>query len=493
MKLKAKKVGLATGSAAVAVLNYKDAQHAGLKQGDRILLAVGRKKAVGVVNIVDSSHIVRKGHIGFSNELHAALEVRSGQVVSIDISQKPQSVYYIAKKLRGAELTKQEIYAIVQDVVDNTLTDIEITYFVSACYIHELSDREIADFTRAMVSSGKQLKFSSAKVVADKHCIGGVAGNRTTCLVVPIIAAAGITIPKTSSRSITSPAGTADTMEVLCDVTLTLDAMKKVVSKTGACMVWGGAMDLAPADDRLIRIEHPLSLDPIGQMIASILAKKLSAGSTHCLIDIPVGKGAKVHSRSHGTLLQKKFEKLGRMLGLKTKVVITDGTEPIGNGIGPALEARDLLWTLKNDSRGSAQLRQKAIRLADELLALVGSKQSAKELLDSGAAYKKFVEILRAQGARVTNPDVIAVGKHIFEIRATRKGVVSAIDNSLISRIAIRAGAPFDTGAGIYLHKHVGDRVAAGDLVYVIYGENKQKAKGAYEYASAQSGISYRR
>lgn len=491
-------MGIATGGILVALLHCADAQRMGLKQGDRVVVSLGAKRARAIINVAQSSSLISSGYIGIYQELEKQLSVRSGKFVDIDILVKPLSIEFIRKKLTGVRLSRIEIFSIVQDIVDNRLTDIEITYFVSACYIHELSEEETVALTEAMVQTGKKLSFPK-KVVADKHCIGGVAGNRTTALVVPIVAAAGVIMPKTSSRSITSPAGTADTMEVLCEVSLSLEKMKRVINSVDACLVWGGAMDLAPADDRLIRIEHPLSLDPIGQMLASILAKKISAGATHCLIDIPMGKGAKVDSSVRAKILKKKFEAIGKKLGLTVLVVITDGSEPIGNGIGPALEARDLLWTLLNDSRGSNQLRKKAITMAGALLELVGTASKgkgrllAKKTLDSGAAHKKFIQIVRAQGAKITDPEKISIGTYSNQILATRSGRITHINNMTISRIATKAGAPFDKGAGLYLHCHVGDTVKKGDCLYTIYSEHPAKGLDAANYAKANVGFNFSR
>ena len=222
--------------------------------------------------------------------------------------------------------------------------------------MHELDINESVSLTKAMINTGEILKLNKYPVM-DMHCIGGVAGNRTTMIIVPIVASAGLTIPKTSSRSITSPAGTADTMEVLSNVSFSIKEIKKVIRKTNACLVWGGSVNLAPADDKIIRIEHPVSLDPEGQLLASILAKKRSASATHLLIDIPIGKGSKIENRKKALHLKRLFESISKKLGIKIKVIITDGSQPVGNGIGPGLEARDVLWVLKNDSKQPLDLK----------------------------------------------------------------------------------------------------------------------------------------
>lgn len=489
--MKVRNLGITTGNTYVIVMRYIDARPLGMKQGDRIAVTYKKKKVVAILDLTKNDSIIKKNEVGIFHEVQEKLGCKTGESVDVDFSPKPQSVYAINKKLHGAELSKAEIYQIVQDVVDKNLSDIEMTYFVSACFMNELTIKETVAFTNAMVETGKQLSFPG-KIVADKHCIGGVAGNRTTCLVIPIIAAAGITIPKTSSRSITSPAGTADTMEVLCDVTLNLADMKKVIRKTSGCLVWGGSMDIAPSDDTLIKVEHPMSLDPIGQMLASVLAKKKAAGSTHVLIDIPAGKGSKVPSMKRAKLLKDRFELVGKKVGMKVKVAITDGTEPIGNGIGPALEARDLLWTLQGDHRGSMQLVEKAVKLAGMLLELCGKKNGeelAKEIVISGKAAKKFDQMLKAQGLRINNPDNIILGHLTYDVKATKSGKVVHVDNKKISQIARMAGAPSAKETGLYLNVHKKSVVKKGDVLYTIYASSKSKFADVKKFVTKEIGI----
>jgi putative thymidine phosphorylase len=488
--VKVRNLKISTGGIQVVLLRKEDANKIGVRHGDRICVESGKKKAISIIDITDDSKLIKKGEIGFFKEINELMKLKTGNKVSLSIITKPRSVYHIAKKLRGERLNEEDMNEIIKDITDKKLTDIETTYFVSACYMQELTNREIISFIHAMINNGKKLNFGK-KIVADKHCIGGVPGNRTTCIVVPIIAAAGYLIPKTSSRSITSPAGTSDTMEVLCDIMLSISDMKKVVKSTKACMVWGGAMDVAPSDDILIKVEHPLSLDPIGQMLASVLAKKKAVGSTHCLIDIPVGKGAKIESRIKARKIKRKFEKVGKAIGMKVKVTITDGSEPIGNGIGPALEARDLLWTLKKDKRGSKVLLDKGTYLAGKLLKLLGEPKPfklAKKIVDSGLAEKKFFEILKAQGIRYNDANKIPIGKYRASITANHSGKIKAIDNRTISRIARLAGAPSDITAGLYIYTHKKQKVSKGDILFTIYSNSAMKLKCAKDYALEKSG-----
>lgn len=499
MKFKTKKLGISTGSIVIAVMNSKDAQRYSFHEGDRVEVYAGKKTSVAVLDITDTDNLIPPGTLGLFEELHKHIQAENGTIVEVESANKPESLTYIKQKMAGIKLTASQIDQIIKDIVDNRLTDIEKTYFVSACYHHELDMDEITALTKAMINTGTTLKLGRNKPILDKHCIGGVPGNRTTALVVPIIAAAGLTIPKSSSRSITSPAGTSDTMEVLCDVCLSIDQMKQVIKKTGGCLVWGGAMNLAPADDKIIKIEHPISLDPVGQLLASILAKKKSVGATHVLIDIPLGKGAKIDDEKHAQMLKKKFEELGKRLDMKVYVVITDGSQPIGNGIGPALEARDLLWTIQDDPRASQMLKEKAIALSGILLELGGKVRKgqgallARELVESGKAAKKFIEIIQAQRAHHIQADTIPLGKFTYDIVAGKKGVIQHIDNIQVARVARIAGAPKDKGAGIYLYHHVHDTVDASTVLYRIFAENKSKLEQSKRIAIQNSGVLLRK
>jgi putative thymidine phosphorylase len=278
-----------------------------------------------------------------------------------------------------------------------------VAYFVSGVYQNGMSLQETIFLTDAVYSNGKSISWGS-KLIVDKHSIGGIAGNRTTPIVVSICSAAGLTMPKTSSRAITSASGTADVMEILTNVSFPSSELKRIVSKTGACLAWGGSLGLAPADDKLIRVERLLNLDPEPQLIASILAKKLSVGSKLVLIDIPYGVGAKV-TKKEALSLKSKFEKVGKAFKLKVFCVLTNGEQPIGNGIGPVMEMIDVLRVLNQDNPPK-DLEEKSLFLAGTILEISGKvkkgmgEKLASEILHSGKALKKFNEIIDAQGRK---------------------------------------------------------------------------------------------
>ncbi len=480
MHLKVKDMDIATGGTLVALINQKDALKLDLHHGDRILIKKGRKQTIAIVDIGESEKAVQKGKIGLFEEVIDVLNAKYDDKVSIDIARKPESVIFIKKKLSGKKLTKKEIYHIVKDIVQRNLTDVEICYFISACYTKGLTTKETVYLTNAIVDNGEKLNLKK-RLIADKHCSGGVPGNRTTMIVIPICVAAGITFPKTSSRSITSPAGTADTMEVLCNVTIPVKKMKKIVEKVGGCITWGGGVNLATADDHMIKIRHPVSLDPEGMLLASIMAKKHAVNANHVLIDIPIGPDTKFKSLKQGKKLKTKFISLGKKLGMKVKVILSDGSEPIGNGIGPALEAKDVLYVLMNHEKAPQDLKDKALYMAIKIMKLCKIKNAnkkAKEILESGKAYDIMKKIIKEQGGNtITKPDQIKIGRFTHHVKATHSGIIKHINNHTIAKIARIAGAPLDKGAGIYLYHHVGDYVKKGNKIFTIYAHSQKKLK----------------
>ncbi len=495
MKLKVNDIGISTGDTLIGIINCEDAEKFDLHRLDRIKIKKGKRTETVFVDTAGPS-VVKRGRIGVMKEVIDLLKLRKNDIVSIIPAKKPLSLEYIKRKLNGEPLKKKEIEQIVWDIVHNKLSHVELTYFVAACYMRSMSPEETVMLTIAMAEEGEQLHLDD-KIVMDKHCVGGVAGNRTTMIVVPIIAAAGLKIPKTSSRSITSPAGTADTMEVLANVDIPLIKMKRVVEGTNGCLVWGGALNLAPADDKIIRVEKPLAIDAKSQLLASVMSKKLSVSATHLLIDIPWGKGSKIHSKKYAFQLKNDFEQVASQLGIKAIVVLTDGRQPIGNGIGPVLEARDVLWVLKDDPRMPIDLYSKAVRLAGIMLELAGKvkkgkgEEAAKEIVDSGKAYRKIVEIIRAQGKKVISPDKLKPGRYKKDIYARRNGKIASIENDAISKIARTAGAPISKPSGIYLHHHTGEKVKKGSIIYTIYAESKFKLDYAYSIAK-EIGFGFR-
>jgi AMP phosphorylase len=482
MELTAEELDIAAHSPTV-LFNAADAEELGIHPLDRVQIRSDDRTYVGIVEITEG--LLPEGTVGVTQQLgHIA-----GRV-DVTLSPKPASVSYITKKLRDVELERREIGAIVDDIDHDRLNDVELSAFVSGIYANGLSRAEVIALTEQMVDAGRMVTWDR-DVVADKHSIGGVAGNRVTPIVVPIVAAAGLTIPKTSSRAVTSAAGTADTMEVFCDVTFSIGEIKQIVEATGGCMVWGGSVNLSPVDDKIIRAETPLSLDPPGQVIASVLSKKESAGSTHVVIDIPYGEGAKVESLPAARELAEDFARVGDHIGMEVECAITRGQEPIGRGIGPILEARDVLEVLAGE--GPRDLRVKSLRLAETLLDICGADEPPTEILDSGRALDKFREIIEAQGGEYSvEPGDLKPGDETATIEADRPGVVAHVNNRLVNEIARRAGAPKDKGAGIDFHRHVSDRVDTGEPLFTIYAEKADKLDDALARQETDTAVRVR-
>ncbi|MEE4163095.1 MAG: thymidine phosphorylase family protein [Woeseiaceae bacterium] len=433
----------------------------------------GGESILASLNVVDDADITAPGELGLSQEAFQQFGLVEGSELTVAHARPPQSLHAVHRKIAGERLDYADYQAITRDIVEHRYAKIEMAAFLVACTETGMEREEVLQLTRAMAESGERLDWEES-LVADKHCIGGIPGNRTSMLVVPIVAAHGMFIPKTSSRAITSPAGTADTMEVLAAVELPPERLHEIVRAHRGCLAWGGTARLAPVDDILISVERPLSLDSPGQMVASILAKKLAAGATHLLIDIPMGPTAKVRTQQDALRLRKLFEFVGDRVGLELEVIVTDGREPIGRGIGPVLEARDVMQVLENDPDQPRDLREKALQLASRILEfdpdVRGGKgySLARDILDSGRALEKMRAIIDAQGAqqRVFEP-----GRLKQTIAAAHDGTVAAIDNLQMARIARLAGAPMDKGAGVDLYRKVGDSVAAGEPLYAIHAE----------------------
>ncbi|WP_338834322.1 thymidine phosphorylase family protein [Bradyrhizobium septentrionale] len=489
--LRVRRVSLDTGRENVVVISrHSSALRPDVFRGfSRVELRTGPKVLLATLLITDDDALVGPDEIGLSEPAFRRFAEPVGSLTAVSPAASPTSLDAVRAKIQGQSFKPAEIEAIIGDIAHYRYSDMEIAAFLigSASF---MTSGELLALVQAMARAGTQLKWPSP-IVVDKHCIGGIPGNRTSMIVVPIVAAHGLTIPKTSSRAITSPAGTADTMEVLCRVDVGIEEMKEVVAACRGCLVWGGHVNLSPADDILISVERPLSLDTSEQMVASIMSKKLAAGSTHLLIDLPVGPTAKLANANEARRLRKLFEFVGDHFGIAVEVITTDGRQPIGSGVGPVLEAEDVMAVLTNDTTAPADLREKSLRLAAHLLEydpqLRGGSgyARARELLDSGAALKKMQDIIDAQGPSSGRNDV---GKLTFDIAATADGTISEIDCLQLNRLARTAGAPIDKGAGIRLFRKIGDRVEKGQPLYRIHAYDQSELDLAAAGAKANSG-----
>ena len=457
----------------------------GFTSHNRILLSAGDRHAIATLYQVESEFL-GCDEAGLSDATGRALGVKEGDVITARHAPPVESLGLVRSRIYGHALDEQAFGRIIPDIVAGRYSAIEVTSFITACAAKPLTGDEVRFLTRAMVDAGNRLRWDQP-VIADKHSVGGLPGNRTTPIVVAICAALGLVMPKTSSRAITSPAGTADTMETLAPVALDELALRAVIKQEGGCIAWGGAMRLSPADDILIRIEHALDIDSEGQMIASILSKKIAAGATNLVIDMPVGPTAKVRSIEAAASLTAGLAVVADAFGIHIKVMQGDGSQPIGRGIGPALEARDVLAVLKGQPDAPQDLRARALALASGLLELCGKADPgqgttlASVTLDDGRAWSKFQHICAAQGGMRIPPQA----RHTKILAAGHGGVLEALDNRRIARLAKLAGAPYAKAAGVELHVRLGDRVSTGTPLCTLHAEAEGELAYALSYAEA--------
>lgn len=394
----------------------------------------------------------------------------------------------IKKKLRGRTLSYKEIYNLMDEISSGRLSDVLTAYFVASGFRDGFSYDELYYLTKAMVETGEQLHFKG--VVADKHSIGGLSGTRATMIVVPIVTAAGFIMPKTSSRAITSPAGTADVMETIAQVNFTPPQIEKIIHQVGGCIVWGGHLGIAPADDILIRVEEPLSFESFDKIIVSIMAKKVAMSTNHLVIDIPVGRTMKVKYEKDAERVARKFREVAKRFGIEIIIDINHTSQPAGNGVGPYLEAIDVMQVLEQHNDRPLDLEERSLRLAGILLDLCFKTQrikkdgyeEAKILLKSGKALEKFKAIIEAQhGDPTISADTMVNKAHQKEIKASQSGTIRSINNYNVSAIAKILGAPKDIHAGMYMFKRKGNEVKANETLMHLYSSNELKLKEAID------------
>lgn len=468
------------------LLNASDARTVGVLEGDRVQI-INHAGGLSVPAVVDTTTtMIPPGVIGVYGLTNKVLQIVDGAEVEVWEAKKPLALDLIKKKMNREKLTKDDTRQIIQDIVNDSLSQAELSAYVTACYINGLDMDEVEYLTHAMVESGDRLKFGNHPIV-DKHSVGGVPGNKISLLIVPIIAASGLKIPKTSSRAITGAAGTADLMEVLAPVEFSAAEVQQMTEKVGGVIVWGGATNIAPADDRIIVVEYPFKIDARGQMLASVMAKKFAVGADLVVIDIPVGSSTKVSDMAEGRKMAREFIELGERLGIRVECALTYGDSPVGRTIGPNLEVREALAILEGGDEPRS-LIQKSLSLAGIAFEMSGKAargqgyQMAEEILKSGKALRKLRQIIEIQGGDpgVTS-ESIKPGQFEFVVNAQQTGYIIELNNRALVSLARIAGAPHDHGAGIMLHAKKGEQVNAGDPIFTIYADRDWRLKMAVE------------
>lgn len=489
--VRCRRLGIETHHEAIAFM-HRDcwvSRSEGFTSHARIQITRGRRAIIATLYQV-TSDLVAPGEVGLSESGWKRLGLDEGDEVLVSHPPVLQSFGAVRGKIHGRRLDGAAAEAVIRDTLAGRYSDIHISALIAACAARPLARDEIVALTRAMVDVGDRIDWGTRPIV-DKHCVGGLPGNRTTPIVVAIVAAAGLTIPKTSSRAITSPAGTADAMETMAPVELDAAAMRKVVEREGGCVVWGGKVRLSPVDDLLISVERALDVDNGGQLIASVLSKKIAAGATHLVLDLPVGATAKVRSGEEALALKQSLVEVAAVFGIEAKVLVSDGTQPVGRRIGPALEAHDVLGVLQRERNAPLDLRERALALAGEILELAErvapgrGYEAAQGLLDSGRAWEKFQRICDAQGGMRQPP----TASYREPLIAGVAGEVVAIDNRRLAKVAKLAGAPAAKSAGVELLVRVGDAVAKQAPLLFVHAETAGELTYAQEYLAANRDI----
>lgn len=491
-----KKLDISAGEDLTVLINTKDAHEFGLHQGNRVYLCWKDVCLYVALDYTDSK--VERGELGLFNEVWHDYGIPADDTVSLKLPDPPQSLEYIKKKLRGENLTYDEVYSIMEDVSQRRLGIIEMTYFDAASYSPGFNDKEVYYMTKAMAETGDIIDFSGGdpdKKVVDKHSIGGIPAKGITPILVPIVSCFDdLAVPNTSSRAITTPAGTSDMLEVIMPVSLSNEEILDVVDKENGCLVWGGGLHLAPADDILINVKRLLNMEAYETFLVSIIAKKVAMKVTHLLIDIPYGPETKVLNISEVEKVQDKFEELCGRFGIKVDVYKREALSPDGHGIGPLLEIRDVLRIFERHPERPVALENTAIDMAGRLLELAKvvdpgkGNEIARSKLENGEAKKKFWDIAMTQGAKkkIKSSD-LTTAEFSHTIKSKKTGVIDQIENREVVEVARALGAPFIKKAGMYFPKLVNQNVQKGDPLVTLYATSKERLELGVEVFN-QSG-----
>jgi len=465
----------------VVLINAKDAKKYGIKPASSILMERG---IATEVTLTDS--LVNPGEVGIFEDLADRFKIKNNQNINFSLIGRLKSLDAIQKNMQhGTELTYKEVYSIIEDVASRKLNDVAVAFFISSTFFGAISRQEMYFMTKAMAETGKKLKFPGK--VVDKHSVGGLAGNETTPIIIPIIASHGLYIPKTSSRAITSASGTADTMEVFSPVSFSLKKLEKIVEKTNGCLVWGVG-DVTPSDSRIIDIASQLYIESFAKMVPSIIAKKAALDVEYLVIDIPVNPTAKIKDMKRANELKDIMEDITKRMGMKTVVSINKAKGPIGRGFGALLQARDDMYVLEQHKNRPLDLEKRAIELSGILLELTGKaregrgEELARETLASGQALKKFKQIIKAQGGNFRiRADKMKLGPVKYVVKAKRSGRITKVHNTNLVKTCRLLGSPFIKQAGVYMEKKLGDEVKKGDPLFSFYTITKFHLKLALE------------
>ena len=310
------------------------------------------------LEIVDDETIVSPGELGLNNEAFLRLNLPEGANVSLSLAGLPPSAGILQRKIAGNILSSSEYSSVVKDIVAGRYSNMDIASFLVASGSF-MTASEVLSLTEALIGDDV-IRWDDENIVVDHHCLGGIPGNKTDIIITAIVAAYGLPMPKTASRSLTSCAGVADTFAVLANVEADEAKLKKLIKENRGAIVDYNTLPIANASKIVSSVERALGISQQQHIVSSILAIKLAAGVTHLVLDIPVGPSSRIKSTAEAMRIRKLVEYVGDMLSIEIDAVITDGSEPIGNGIGAVLEARDVMRILRNKEEAPQDLLEKS-------------------------------------------------------------------------------------------------------------------------------------
>jgi pyrimidine-nucleoside phosphorylase len=407
-----------------------------------------------------------------------------------------RAVDIIARKRDGAALSAEEIDFFVQGFTKGIIPDYQVAAWLMAVVLRGMDRQETIDLTMAIVRSGQQLDLSDvAPFVADKHSTGGV-GDKTTLVVAPLVAAAGVQVAKMSGRGLGFTGGTLDKLESIPGfrADLSVDEFRTQLKAIGV-VVCGQSADLVPADGKLYALRDvTATVDSLPLIASSIMSKKIAAGTNGIVLDVKVGHGAFMDTQEDALALASLMVLIGKRMGRKVRAAISDMSQPLGNAVGNALELHEALDTLHGG--GPADFRGHCLAIASQMFILAGRAQDQvhaaahlAEVLDGGQALVKFRQWIDAQGgdlAYVDDPGRLPVAKCLREVQAPRGGCVAGVNareiglaSMLLGGGRAKKGDQIDHAVGIVLHAKIGDRLEAGDPLLTIHANDEAKLPGA--------------
>lgn len=395
----------------------------------------------------------------------------------------------ITKKKRGEALAEDEIRAMVEGFTNGSIPDYQMAAMLMAICFRSMTETEMRDLTLAMAASGDEVDLSAlGSSTVDKHSTGGV-GDKTTLIACPIVAAAGGRIAKMSGRGLGHTGGTVDKLESIPGfrTTLSREDFFAVVEKTGLSLI-GQSGELAPADKKLYALRDvTATVDSIPLIAASIMSKKLAAGSAAIVLDVKTGSGAFMKTLEDALELARAMVAIGEGASRRTAAVITDMDVPLGSAVGNALEVAEAMDVLQG--KGPADLREVSLALAADMLRLIRRggfdecQRLAAQTIEDGSAFRAFAAMVEAQGGDAASlADAAKLPQAAFrrEVRAEKSGYITHMDAEKIGRTACMLGAGRETkdsvidhAAGVRLVKKTGDAVKAGEPIAELHANDE--------------------